>query len=42
VRPLIGRPEELRAALEGALSAKTFDRRRERLANHRAMSQIGG
>jgi len=42
VRPLIGRPQELRAALEGALSAKTFDRRRERLANHRAMSQIGG
>ena len=42
VRPLIGRPQELRAALEAALSAKTFDRRRERLANHRSMSQIGG
>jgi len=42
VRPLIGDPERLRAALEQALSSKTYDRCRERLANHRAMSQIGG
>lgn len=42
VRPLLGRPDELRAALEEAVSAKSYDRCRERLANHRAMSQIGG
>jgi cyclic pyranopterin phosphate synthase len=42
VRSLIGRPDELRAALEQAVSGKTYDRCRERLANHRAMSQIGG
>jgi cyclic pyranopterin phosphate synthase len=42
VRPLIGRPQELRAALEQALADKRFDRRAEAGANRRAMSQIGG
>ena len=42
VRPLIARPDQLRAALEQAVSGKSYDRCRERLANHRAMSQIGG
>ncbi len=42
VRPLLGRPDELRAALARAVSGKTYDRCRERRANHRAMSQIGG
>jgi cyclic pyranopterin phosphate synthase len=42
VRPLIGRPNELAATLRRALQHKTFDKRAERLANRRAMSQIGG
>jgi cyclic pyranopterin phosphate synthase len=42
VRALIAHPERLRAALEQAVSGKSYDRCRERLANHRAMSQIGG
>ena len=42
VRPLIGRPDELAAVLLQALRGKTFDKRAERLANQRAMSQIGG
>ncbi len=42
VRALIPRPAELRAAIEAAVSGKTFDRNLERRANERAMSQIGG
>ena len=42
IRPLIGDPDRLRAALVQAMSGKTYDRCRERLANDRAMSQIGG
>jgi cyclic pyranopterin phosphate synthase len=42
IRPLIGRPAELRAALETVLAAKVYDRRAERRPNERAMSQIGG
>jgi GTP 3',8-cyclase len=42
VRPLIAEPARLRAVLVEAVSAKSYDRCRERLANHRAMSQIGG
>jgi cyclic pyranopterin phosphate synthase len=42
VRALIGYPERLRETLVQAMSGKTYDRCRERLANHRAMSQIGG
>ena len=42
VRPLIGRPLELRAAIERAVSGKNYDRCREALANERSMSQIGG
>ena len=42
VRPLIARPDELAAVLLQALRGKTFDKRAERLANQRAMSQIGG
>jgi cyclic pyranopterin phosphate synthase len=42
VRPLISRPDELRAAIQAAVAAKTFDRCRELRANERAMSQIGG
>mgnify|MGYP005840016145 CR=1 FL=1 len=42
VRELIARPERLRATLVAAVSGKNFDRCRERRANHRAMSQIGG
>jgi cyclic pyranopterin phosphate synthase len=42
VRPLIGRPEELAAALTAALRAKSYDRRTERIPNRRGMSQIGG
>ena len=42
VRPLIGRPSELRAALVAAMRDKRYDRRAETLPNGRAMSQIGG
>jgi GTP 3',8-cyclase len=42
VRPLIARPDELRAAIDAAVCSKTFDRRHELRANERAMSQIGG
>jgi cyclic pyranopterin phosphate synthase len=42
VRQLIAHPDKLRAALEKAVSDKTYDRCREAHANHRAMSQIGG
>jgi cyclic pyranopterin phosphate synthase len=42
VRPLLERPLELRAAIEKAVSGKSYDRCREALANERAMSQIGG
>jgi GTP 3',8-cyclase len=42
VRPLIGRPAELRAAIAAAIHDKSFDRRAEALANARAMSEIGG
>lgn len=42
IRPLIPRPEELRAAIAAAVSGKTFDRCLERRANDRAMFQIGG
>jgi cyclic pyranopterin phosphate synthase len=42
VRPLLGRPEELRATIVHALSGKSYDRCREALANERAMSEIGG
>ncbi len=42
IRPLIGDPRRLRAAIERAVAGKTFDRCREALANDRAMSQIGG
>ena len=42
VRPLISRPDELRAAIQAAVSGKSYDRCRELRANQRAMSQIGG
>ena len=42
VRPLLGHPERLKAALREALQAKTYDRRAERVPNRRGMSQIGG
>jgi len=42
VRPLLGDPAELRAAILDALAAKSYDRRLEALANERSMSQIGG
>lgn len=42
VRPLIERPDELRAMILEAVSRKSYDRSREALANERAMSQIGG
>ena len=42
VRPLIGRPDELRAAIAAAVSGKSFDRCVEQRANERAMSEIGG
>lgn len=42
VRPLIGRPDELRAAIQDAVAGKSFDRCVEQRANERAMSQIGG
>jgi GTP 3',8-cyclase len=42
VRPLIARPDELRATILEAVSAKSFDRCVEQRANERAMSEIGG
>ena len=42
VRPLIGRPAELRAAIAAAIRDKSYDRRAEALVNARAMSEIGG
>jgi cyclic pyranopterin phosphate synthase len=42
IRPLLGDPERLKAALREALQAKTYDRRAERIPNRRGMSQIGG
>jgi cyclic pyranopterin phosphate synthase len=42
VRPLVGRPADLRAAIVAAIGDKSFDRRAEELANGRAMSEIGG
>jgi cyclic pyranopterin phosphate synthase len=42
VRPLIGRPAELRAAIAAAIDDKSYDRHVEEQANVRAMSEIGG
>ena len=42
VRPLIARPDELRAAILDAVRGKSFDRCVEQRANERAMSEIGG
>jgi GTP 3',8-cyclase len=42
VRPLVGRPAELRAAVAVAIRDKSYDRRAEALVNARAMSEIGG
>jgi cyclic pyranopterin phosphate synthase len=42
VRPLIGRPAELRGVIAAAIGDKGYDRRAEALANARAMSEIGG
>ncbi|HMK91865.1 MAG TPA: GTP 3',8-cyclase MoaA [Thermoleophilia bacterium] len=42
VRPLIGRPPELAAAIAAAADGKNFDRLAEQPAGLRAMSQIGG
>jgi cyclic pyranopterin phosphate synthase len=42
VRPLLAQPGRLRETILAAVAAKRFDRRRERLANGRAMSEIGG
>jgi cyclic pyranopterin phosphate synthase len=42
VRPLIGRPAELRAAIAAAIRDKSYDRYAEALVNARAMSEIGG
>ena len=42
VRPLLADPDALRAAIEAAVSGKSYDRCRELRANERAMSQIGG
>ena len=42
VRPLLERPDELAAAIRGAIAGKRFDRRAEREANGRAMHEIGG
>jgi cyclic pyranopterin phosphate synthase len=42
VRPLVGRPAELRAAIAAAIGEKGYDRQAEALANGRAMSEIGG
>ena len=42
IRELLADPEALRETLVRAMSLKNYDRCRERLANQRAMSQIGG
>lgn len=42
IRPLIADPEALRAALDGVLASKNYNRFAESCANERAMSQIGG
>jgi GTP 3',8-cyclase len=42
VRPFIDQPAELRRVIEAAVAGKRYDRRRETLANLRAMSEIGG
>lgn len=42
VRPLIGRPRELRAVIRTAMDHKRYDRRCEPRPNDRAMSEIGG
>ena len=42
VRPFIDQPTELRRVIEAAVAGKRYDRRRETLANLRAMSEIGG
>jgi cyclic pyranopterin phosphate synthase len=42
VRPLIGRPAELAAAIAAAIDGKNFDRLVEAPASSRGMSQIGG
>ena len=42
VRPLIGRPAALAAAIAAAVDGKNFDRLLERPAGLRGMSQIGG
>lgn len=42
VRPLIGRPAELAAAIAAAIAGKAYDRRVEAVANSRSMFQIGG
>jgi cyclic pyranopterin phosphate synthase len=42
VRPLIGRPDDLAAAVAAALADKSYDRCAEANANERAMSEIGG
>jgi len=42
IRPLLGDPDGLRAAIGTAVAGKTFDRCSEALANERSMSQIGG
>jgi cyclic pyranopterin phosphate synthase len=42
VRPFVNRPADLRRVIEAAVAGKRYDRRREALANQRAMSEIGG
>jgi cyclic pyranopterin phosphate synthase len=42
IRPLLGDPVRLRAAIESAVADKTYDRRSEAQANERSMSEIGG
>ncbi len=42
VRPLIGRPAALAAAIAGAIDGKSFDRFAETPSGGRGMSQIGG
>jgi cyclic pyranopterin phosphate synthase len=42
IRPLLGDPVRLRAAIESAVADKTYDRCSEAQANERSMSEIGG
>ena len=42
VRPLLGRPAELAAAIDAAIDGKNFDRLVEAPDSGRGMSQIGG